>query len=245
MQRNTRLSNVILSCHSIREARNFNSVCCNCCYETTGASLTARRAAYTHLCHMRVHSRQKVPRPRESRRAQASTHVIGCNNPRDEVERHKKCNILRYCAAQQQLCETCRCCKRAQISELEHIITVQGPQSQHKSSSADTPLCKDIEHSQCNLSSNCAAPQLLSSVSCVCSSAVVQCENPTCPATTPHRSVPVHTPTCRTKKLASTPPELAGVQRPRQRITPCVPRANCWDTRLVDRCAPGVPISHL
>ena len=66
----TRLSNVILSCHFvlsfIREARNFNSVCCNCCYETTGASLTARRAAYTHLCHMRVHSRHNWPRPRDS-----------------------------------------------------------------------------------------------------------------------------------------------------------------------------------
>ena len=48
----TRLSNVILSCHFvlsfIREARNFNSVCCNCCYGTTGASLTARRAACAH-----------------------------------------------------------------------------------------------------------------------------------------------------------------------------------------------------
>ena len=48
MQRNTRLSNVILSCHSIREARNFNSVCCICCYGSTGASLTARRAACAH-----------------------------------------------------------------------------------------------------------------------------------------------------------------------------------------------------
>jgi hypothetical protein len=167
----------------------------------------------THLCHMWVHSRHKVQMPRESRRAPASTHVICCNNQRDEVARHKKCNILRYCAAQQQLCETCRCCKHAQISELEHIITVQGPQSQRKSLSADAPLCKDIEHSQCNLSSNCAAPQLLSSVSCVCSSAEVQCENPTCPATTPHLSVTMHTPTCSSKKLASTPPELADAQQ--------------------------------
>jgi hypothetical protein len=50
MQRNT--TDVILSCHFvlsfIREARNFNSVCCNCCYGTTGASLTARRAACAH-----------------------------------------------------------------------------------------------------------------------------------------------------------------------------------------------------
>jgi hypothetical protein len=35
---------------------------------------------------------------------------------------------------------------------------------------------------------------------------------------TPHRSAPAHTPTCRTKKLASTPPELAGAQ-------PAAPRA--------------------
>ena len=47
MQRNT-----TEQCHFvlsfIREARNFNSVCCNCCYGTTGASLTARRAACAH-----------------------------------------------------------------------------------------------------------------------------------------------------------------------------------------------------
>ena len=43
-----------------------------------------------------------------------------------------------------------------------------------------------------------------------------RCENPPCEAThnnnTPHRSAPAHTPTCRSKKLASTPPELAGAQ---------------------------------
>ena len=56
----------------------------------------------------------------ESRRDPASTHVIGCNNPRDEVARHKKCKILVYCAAPQQICETRTRCKRAQISELVH-----------------------------------------------------------------------------------------------------------------------------
>ncbi len=56
----------------------------------------------------------------ESRRVPASTHVIGCNNPRDEVARHKKCKILVYCAAPQQICETRTRCKRAQISELVH-----------------------------------------------------------------------------------------------------------------------------
>jgi hypothetical protein len=123
----------------------------------------------THLCHMRVHSRHKVPRPRESRRAPASTHVIGYNNPRDEVARHRKYNFFRCCAAPQQLCGTRRCCKRAQISELEHIVTLQGPQSQRKSSSADAPLCKDIDHRQCNLSSYCATPQPLSSSAIQCS----------------------------------------------------------------------------
>jgi hypothetical protein len=180
MQRNTRLSNVILSCHSIREARNFNSVCCICCYGSTGASLTARRAACAHTyvtCGC-------IPDTTGS--GHASTHVIGCNNPRDEVARHKKCKILRYCAAPQQLCETrrcCKCCKRAQSSELEHIIAVQGPQRQRKSSSADAPQCKDIEQRQCNLSSYCADPQLISSASCGGSSAAAQCEKPTCPAT--------------------------------------------------------------
>ncbi len=56
----------------------------------------------------------------ESRRVPASTHVIGCNNPRDEVARHKKCKMLVYCAAPQQICETRTRCKRAQISELVH-----------------------------------------------------------------------------------------------------------------------------
>jgi len=48
----------------------------------------------------------------------------------------------------------------------EHIITVRGPQSQRKSSSADAPVCKDREHKLCNLSSYCAAPQPLCSASC-------------------------------------------------------------------------------
>ena len=73
---------------------------------------------------------------------------------------------MRYSAAPQQLCETCRCGKRAQISELEHTIAVRGPQSQRKSSSADAPVCKDREHKLCNLSSYCAAPQPLCSASC-------------------------------------------------------------------------------
>ena len=105
---------------------------------------------------------------RESRRASAPTHVIGCNNPRDEVASLKKHNLLRYSAAPQQFCETCRCDKRAQISELEHTIAVRGPQSQRKSSSADAPVCKDREHKQRNLSSYCAAPQPLCSASCGC-----------------------------------------------------------------------------
>jgi hypothetical protein len=109
----------------------------------------------------------RCPLPRELRRAPASklsTHVI-CN-PRDEAARLKKRNLLRHCAAPQQLCETCRCNKRAQISDLEHIITVRGPQSQRKSSSADAPVCQDREHKLCSLLSYCAAPQPLCSASC-------------------------------------------------------------------------------
>jgi hypothetical protein len=131
----------------------------------TGA--TARGAACTHTCVICEGIPDTgCPRPRESRRAPASTHVSGCNNPRNEAARLKKRNILKYCAAPQQLCETCRCGKRAQISELEHITKVQGPQSQRKSSSADAPVCKDRERKQCNLSSYCAAPQPLCSASC-------------------------------------------------------------------------------
>ena len=48
-----------------------------------------------------------------------------------------------------------------------------------------------------------------------------RCENPPCEAThnnnTPHRSAAAHTPTCRSKKLASTPPELASRRCPRSR----------------------------
>ena len=98
----------------------------------TRASLTARKAACTHLCHMRVHSRQRVPAASSISRAPAPTHVITCNNPRDEVAGHKKCNLLRYCAVPQQLSgDAAHVLKftRAHISELEHI-TVPGPQSQ-------------------------------------------------------------------------------------------------------------------
>ena len=135
--------------------------------EPQGHFLTARRAACTHTyvtCEGIPDTR--CPLPRESRRASAPTHVIGCNNPRDEVASLKKHNLLRYSTAPQQLCETCRCGKRAQISELEHTIAVRGPQSQRKSSSADAPVCKDREHKLCNLSSYCAAPQPLCSASC-------------------------------------------------------------------------------
>jgi hypothetical protein len=38
------LRNVILSCHSIRDARNLSHECTDCCYCATGASLTTREA---------------------------------------------------------------------------------------------------------------------------------------------------------------------------------------------------------
>jgi hypothetical protein len=56
------LRNVILSRHSIRDARNLSHVCSDCCYGATGGSLTAREATCTHVCHMRVHSKHKVPK---------------------------------------------------------------------------------------------------------------------------------------------------------------------------------------
>ena len=61
---------------------------------------------------------------------------------------------------------------------------------------------------------------------------------------TRHRSAPAHTPACSSKKLASTPPELAGAQ-------PAVPAPHAprpagqrLGPRLGDHGAPGVPISH-
>jgi hypothetical protein len=55
------LRNVILSCDSIRDARNLSHVSSDCCYRASRASLTAREATCTHVCHMRVHSKHRVP----------------------------------------------------------------------------------------------------------------------------------------------------------------------------------------
>ena len=107
-----------------------------------------------------AHGHENHAGPQRQRTSSAAT------NPRDEIARLKKRNLLRDCAAPQQLCETCRCGKRAQISELEFIIIVRGPQSQRKSLSADVPVCKDRERKQCNPSSYCAALQPLCSASC-------------------------------------------------------------------------------
>ena len=48
------------------------------------------------------------------------------------------------------------------------LYPVRGPQIQHKSSSAEAPVCQDREHNLCSLSSYCAAPQSLCSASCDC-----------------------------------------------------------------------------
>ena len=42
------LRNVILCCHSIRDAGTLSRVSNDCCYRATGASLTAREATCTH-----------------------------------------------------------------------------------------------------------------------------------------------------------------------------------------------------
>ena len=56
------LRNVILSCDSIRDARNLSHVSSDCCHRASRASLTAREAPCTHVCHMRVHSaKHRVP----------------------------------------------------------------------------------------------------------------------------------------------------------------------------------------
>jgi hypothetical protein len=85
------------------------------------------------------------------------------------------------------------------------IITVRGPQSQRKSSSADAPLCKDREHKQRNLSSYCAGPQPLCSTSSGGNCATIA--SPRQLAHMPARaaSESVDTTTHRTEKLASTP----------------------------------------
>ena len=75
-----------------------------------------------------------------------------------------------------------------------------------------------------------------------------RCENPPCEAThnnnTPHRSAPAHTPTCRSKKLASTPPELAGACAAAPAPRPRRPAGQRLSLRLGGLGAPGVPIWH-
>ena len=61
---------------------------------------------------------------------------------------------------------------------------------------------------------------------------------------TPHRSAPAHTPTCRSKKLTSTPPELAGAQPAAPAPLPRRPAGQRLSLHLGDVGAPGVPISH-
>jgi hypothetical protein len=43
------LRNVILSYHSIQDARNLRHVCSDGCYGATGASLTSREAPCSHM----------------------------------------------------------------------------------------------------------------------------------------------------------------------------------------------------
>ena len=74
------LRNVILSRHSIRDARNLSHVYSNCYYGATGASaLTAREATCTQVCHMRVHSKHKVPKAKIIMKDPPN--VIGCRHP--------------------------------------------------------------------------------------------------------------------------------------------------------------------
>ena len=75
-----------------------------------------------------------------------------------------------------------------------------------------------------------------------------RCENPPCEAThnnnTPHRSAPAHTPTCRSKKLASTPPELAGACAAAPALRPRRPAGQRLSLHLGGPGTPGVPISY-
>ena len=61
---------------------------------------------------------------------------------------------------------------------------------------------------------------------------------------TRHRSAPAHTPTCRSKKLASTPPELAGACAAAPAPRPRRPAGQRLSLRLGVLGAPGVPIWH-
>jgi hypothetical protein len=98
----------MLSCHSIRDARNLSQVCSNRCYGATGASLTEREATCTHVCRMRVHSKHRVPTakiimkgPRATRHTSSAADTPLC-----KVGESKQHNRSSYCAAPQQLWST-------------------------------------------------------------------------------------------------------------------------------------------
>jgi hypothetical protein len=94
------LRNVIFSCHSIRDARNFSHVCSDCCYGATGASVTAREAPCTHVCHMGVHSKRKVPTAKDNHEVPQSHHTSSAaDTPHCKFGENKQRTVSTFCAA--------------------------------------------------------------------------------------------------------------------------------------------------
>ena len=74
------LRNVILSCHSIRDARNLSHVCSECCFERSTESQgplrpQGREARCTHVCHMRVYSKHKGAQTHDNHEGPQSHHT--------------------------------------------------------------------------------------------------------------------------------------------------------------------------
>ena len=69
-------------------------------------------------------------------------------------------------------------------------------------------------------------------------------QKPPCAKPPRHRSAPAHTPTCGSKKLASTPPELAGACAAAPALRPRRPAGQRLSLHLGVLGAPGVPIWH-
>ena len=155
------LRNVILSCHSIRDARNLSHECTDCCYCATGACLTAGKQ-HQHIYITLDTFQTNGAHDHDNHQGPQSHHTSSpADTPLCTVGKSKQRNVLSYCAAPQQLWIIYCYAKCAQISELEAIITVRRPHRQRMSSAANALLCNIGEGKHCNLLSYFSALQHL------------------------------------------------------------------------------------
>ena len=105
----------------------------------------------THVCEMRVHSKNMAPTAMIIMEGPQSHQTsAAADDPLCKIRENKQLHVLSYCAAPQQLWIIYSYAKCAQISELEPIITVRRPHRQRMSSAANALLCNIGEGKQCN-----------------------------------------------------------------------------------------------